>query len=215
MATLNVTHTESLTLNGQEQGSTNTLAITGINNVYKRIVTVPTSEIVLASFGTAVAAGTFNEANVRYVRITNRDTTNHLYLVLKNEYSNECCLKLDKGQTFVYNADLASGVIDTMLANQVALGFAETTGDCVAGNNNVTSITANGAITGGDSTSGYRATAHTMVTRNATTGAETASNATGSTANDQVYKSGFGDLSEITAEADTASCDIELFIATV
>ena len=33
MATLNVTHTESLVLNGQEQGSTNTLSITGINNV--------------------------------------------------------------------------------------------------------------------------------------------------------------------------------------
>ena len=65
MATLNVTHTESLTLNGQEQGSTNTLAITGINNVDKRIVSVPTSEVVLVSFSTAVAAGTFNEANVR------------------------------------------------------------------------------------------------------------------------------------------------------
>ena len=233
MATLNVTHTESLTLNGQEQGSTNTLAITGINNVDKRIVTVPTSEIVLASFGTAVAAGTFNEANVRYVRITNRDTTNHLYLVLKNEYSNECCLKLDKGQTFVYNADLASGVIDTMLANQVALGFAETTGDCVAGNNNVTSITANGAIIPGlrvssaaitasgasvgavtGSANGVSAaTAHTIVTRHASTGAETASNAEGNEDNDQTYAAGFGDLVEITAEADAGTISVEVFVA--
>ena len=69
MATLNVTHTESITLNGQQFGGTNTLAISGINNVDKRIVTVPQSEIILASFSTAVAAGTYNEANVRYVRI--------------------------------------------------------------------------------------------------------------------------------------------------
>ena len=233
MATLNVTHTESLTLNGQEQGSTNTLAITGINNVDKRIVTVPTSEIVLASFGTAVAAGTFNEANVRYVRITNRDTTNHLYLVLKNEYSNECCLKLDKGQTFVYNADLASGVIDTMLANQVALGFAETTGDCATGSDDVTGITANGAIipglrvssaaitaTGasvgavtGSANGVSAATAHTIVTRHASTGAETASNAEGNEDNDQTYAAGFGDLVEITAEADAGTISVEVFVA--
>ena len=235
MATLNVTHTETLILNGQEQGSTNTLSITGINNVDKRIVTVPTSEIVLASFGTAVAAGTFNEANVRYIRITNRDTSNHLYLVLKNEYSNECCLKLDKGQTFVYNADLASGVIDTMLANQVALGFAETTGDCAAGSDDVTGITANGAIipglrvssaaitaTGasvgavtGSANGVSAATAHTIVTRHATTGAETASNATGNEDNDQTYAAGFGDLVEITAEADSDIVDLEVFIASV
>ena len=73
MATLSVTHTESLTLNGQEFGGTNILSVTGINNVDKRIVTVPTSEVTLVSFSTAIAAGTFNEANVRYIRITNKD----------------------------------------------------------------------------------------------------------------------------------------------
>ena len=72
MATLSVTHTESFTLNGQEFGGTNILSVTGINNVDKRIVTVPTSEVTLVSFSTAIAAGTFNETNVRYIRITNK-----------------------------------------------------------------------------------------------------------------------------------------------
>jgi len=237
MATLNVTHTESITLNGQQFGGTNTLAISGINNVDKRIVTVPQSEIILASFSTAVAAGTYNEANVRYVRITNLDSTNHLYLVFKNEYNNECCMKLDKGQTFVYNADLASGLIDTMLANQVALGFTDATGDTGTGDSFIDNITANGAIIPGlrvSHDSGYipastsvgavtgaangvsAATSHTTVTRHATTGAESVSEGTGVDANGtSTYAAGFGDLVEITAEADSGSIQVEILVASV
>ena len=238
MAQLVVTHKESLILNGSQQGSTNTLTIDGINNAFKRLVSVPVSEVSLLSFGTAVASGTFNELNVRYVRITNTNDTNHLYLVLKNEYNNECCLKLDKGQTFVYNADLASGVIDTMLANQLALGFTEATGD-TGNDDDIESITVSnkiipglryahdattvpagtsvGAITGGDSTAGYRATAHTLVTRHATTGAESVSNTSGGADTDGTgtYSAGFGDLVEITAEADAAPVIVELFVASI
>ena len=236
-ATLTVTVQEKISLNGYDQGSKNTMTVASINEVSKRIVTVPTSEIVIASFGTAVAAGTFDESKVRYIRITNKDDSNHLYLVFKNEYNNECCMKLDKGQSFIYNADQASGVIDTMLANQVALGFTEATGD-TGGDDDIENITATnkiipglrythdnstvpagssvGAITGGDATDGYRATAHTLVTRNASTGAESASSVTGSdTDGTGTYSAGFGDLVEITAEADTAAVDIEVFIASI
>ena len=241
MATLSVTHTESLTLNGQEFGGTNILSVTGINNVDKRIVTVPTSEVTLVSFSTAIAAGTFNEANVRYIRITNKDASNHLYLVFKNEYSNEFCLKLDKGKSFIYNGDDVSGVIDTMLANQVAFGFTEATGDTADASDDVTNITASnkiipglryahdnaeitagtsvGTITGGDASDGYRGTAHTLVARNATTGAETVYNVTGHTTGTSdtngtsTYSAGFGDLVEITAEAHTGAISVEVFVA--
>ena len=54
-----------------------------------------------------------------------------------------------------------------------------------------------------------------MVTRHATTGAKTVSNATGNEDNDQTYAAGFGDLVEITAESDTASCTLEVFVASV
>lgn len=236
-AVLTVTHTESISLNGSQLGATNTMTISGINEVSKRIVTVPTSEVVLASFSTAVSNGTFIEGDVRYIRITNKDNAEFIYLVFKNEYNNEFCVKLDYGQSFVYNADLVSGVIDTMLANQVALGFTESTGDTGDGTDDITNITANGAIIPGlryahdgatvpagssvgavtGSQNGVSAcTAHTLVTRHATTGVESASNVTGTDTNGtSTYSAGFGDLVEITAEANSSAIDVEVFVACV
>lgn len=234
-ATLTVSHTESIVLNGTEQGATNTLTIANIDEVSKRIISVPQSEIVIASFSTAIAQGTFVEGDVRYIRITNKDDANFVYLVFKNEYNNEFCIKLDYGQSFIYNGDHQSGVIDTMLANQVALGFTDAAGDTGADDDIENIIATNkiipglrfdhdsesvpegttvGAVTGGDGTSGYRATAHTLVSRNATTGAESVVNLSGTdTDGTSTYSAGFGDLVEITAEADAASVDLEVFIA--
>ena len=144
-ATLTVKVTESISLNGSEHGATNTMTIADIDEVSKRIVSVPQSEVVLLSFSTAVANDTFVEGDVRYIRITNKDDTNHIYLVFKNEYNNEFCIKLDYAQSFIYNADRASGVIDTMLANQVALGFTEATGDTGA-DDDIENITATNKI---------------------------------------------------------------------
>jgi len=242
-ATMTVRIVESIKLNGTEQGAVNTRTISSINEISKRILTVPTSEIVVTSFSTAVATGTFVEGDVRYIRITNKDDTNFVYLVFKNEYSNEFCIKLDSGQSYIYNGDNSSGVIDTMLANQVAFGFTEATGDTTDSSANITNITATnkiipglrashdnaqipsgssiGSVTGGDSTDGYRGTQVGLVTRNASTGAETtstiASHTSGSsdTNGTTTYSAGFGDLVEITAEADTASVDLEIFVASV
>lgn len=116
-ATMTVTLTESVTLNGSQQGATNTLSIGSIDEVYKRIVTVPTSEVTLIAMGTAVANGTFIESDVLYIRITNKDDTNHVSLTFKNEDNDEMGIKLDKGQSFIYNGDLAGGVVDTFDAN--------------------------------------------------------------------------------------------------
>ena len=238
---LKVTITETISLNGTQQGAMNTMTIPSVAEISKRIVTVPTSEIQLLAFSTAVAAGTYVESDVRYIRITNKDDSNFVYLVFKNEYNNECCIKLGSGQSFIYNGDKNSGVIDTMLANQVALGFTEATGDTTDTSANITNITATnkiipglrvshdnaqvpsgssvGSVTGGDSTDGYRGTQVGLVTRNSTTGAETtstiASHTSGSsdTNGTSTYASGFGDLVDITAEADTAAVDVEVFVA--
>jgi len=236
-ATLKVRIIEEIDLNGSPQGASNTLTISNINEISKRIVTVTTTEAVIAAFGAAVGAGTYIAANVRYMRLTNKDDSNFIYLVFKNEYSNEFCVKLDYGQSFIYNADQTSGIIDTMLANQVALGFTEATGDLGTGDSFIDEITANGGIIPGlrvSHDSGYlpanssvgavtgaaggvsQATSHTTVTRNATTGAETISEITGVDTNGtSTYSAGFGDLVEITAEADGDSCDLEMFIASV
>ena len=149
-ATLPVTLPESISLNGYDQGAKNTLSIGSINEVSKRIVTATTSEAIILAMGTAVAAGQFVESTVRYIRITNLDDANHVALTFKNEDNDEFGLKLDKGQSFIYNADLAGGVVDTM--------------DAIDG-----------------------------------TGLSLS----------------FGDLVNITADADTAPCDLELFVASV
>ena len=123
-ATLTVTLTEAITLNGYDQGSTNTLTIASVNEVSKRIVTATTTEQEVLAFGTAVAAGTFLEDKVVYFRITNLDDTNHVVLTFKSEGNHEFAVKLDKGQSFIYNGDLAGGVVDTMDASASALSLA-------------------------------------------------------------------------------------------
>ena len=149
-ATMTVTLTESVSLNGSQQGATNTLSVSNIDEVYKRIVTVPNSEVEILAFSTAVTTGTFIESDVLYIRITNKDDTNHVGLIFKNENDDEFGVKLDKGQSFIYNGDLAGGVVDTM-----------------------------------DAQDG---------------GADLAANT-------------FADLVNVTAYADTAACDVEIFVA--
>ena len=146
-ATMTVTVQESIFLNGYEQGSKNVIEIGSINEVFKRILTVTTTEAEILAFGTAIAAGTFDESKVMYIRMTNLDDTNHITLTFKDEDNTEFAVKLDKGQSFIYNGDLSGGVVDTMHAGGSALTVS------------------------------------------------------------------LNDLVNITADADTASCDMELFVA--
>ena len=120
-ATLTVTLTEAISLNGQDKGATNTLTVSSVTEVSQRIVNVPTSEVVVLAMGTAVAAGQFVEGDVRYIRITNKDDTNHVTLVFRSENSNECAHKLDAGHSFIYAGDNSGGVVDTHDASASAL----------------------------------------------------------------------------------------------
>ena len=150
-ATLTVTLKESIELNGVEQGATNTKTIASVNEVSKRIVTVTTTEAeVIAFHASAISSGTFIEGDVRYIRFTNLDDTNHVTLTFKNENDDEFQIKVDAGHSFIYPGDNSGGVVDTM--------------DAIDG--------------------------------------------TGLT-------SALGDLVNVTADADTASCDMEIFIASI
>ena len=146
-ATLTVELKETIDLNGMDQGSTNTLTIGSVTEVFKRIVTVTTTEAEILAFGTAAASGTLVEGDVKYIRLTNLDDTNHIVLTFKSEGNHEFAVLLDKGQSFIYNGDLSGGVVDTMDASGSALSLA------------------------------------------------------------------LEDLVNITADADTASCDMEIFVA--
>jgi len=118
---MTVTVTESINLNGTNQGATNTLSLASIAEVSKRIVNVPASEVEVVAMSTAVAAGTFVETTVKYIRLTNLDDTNHITLTFKDEDATEFAVLLDKGQSFIYNGDIAGGVVNTMHAGGSAL----------------------------------------------------------------------------------------------
>ena len=115
-ATLKVVISEQIILNGRDQGSKNTLSISSVNEVSKRITTVTTSKHEILSFSGTMGKGNYILADMRYIRFTNLDDTNHLFLIFKNEDNDEFIVKLDKGQSFIYNGDLAGGDNDTMEA---------------------------------------------------------------------------------------------------
>lgn len=129
-ATLTVTLTESVTLNGSDQGATNAFNVsTAINETVKRLVTVTTTECGLLGFsadphtdlGKSYLAGQFDEDDVRYIRVTNKDDANHVVLTFKSEGNAEFAIKLDAGYSFIYPCDLSGGVKDTMDASASAL----------------------------------------------------------------------------------------------
>ena len=86
MANLVTTITETLTLNGVQQGSAAGKSISGINHVFKRIVTcVDDTDCTIAVFQTATntADGAIDLEDVRYIRVTNLEASNPCNLSLQ------------------------------------------------------------------------------------------------------------------------------------
>ena len=74
MATLTVTVSENIILQGRNHGTTNTKSITGVTEVFKRIVGLDsTNDVTLysCSAGAAEGGATFDSDNLKYARITN------------------------------------------------------------------------------------------------------------------------------------------------
>ena len=110
-ATLTVKLTEQISLNGVEQGSTNTLSISSIKDVFKRIITIAADDdatVLVFKSTTAIADGALDLQNVKYIRVTNLDDTNSVGLSLQldsdedNTAANESCtILLEAGRSFV------------------------------------------------------------------------------------------------------------------
>ena len=109
-AVLTVTVTERVLLNGVDQGGTNTLTVESVNEILKRIVTVPTSEIGIYTTTDTVAGGSqFKSARVKYVRLTNMDDTNFIWIVVKNAGNDEFVITLGPGESWMsHNQDNAT-----------------------------------------------------------------------------------------------------------
>ena len=159
MASLTGTLKEAVTLNNRDQGATTRLTISSVNEVVKRIVTATTTESGLIGFLSSLSnvgvtankvgylAGIVDDGDVRYMRITNLDSSNHITLTFRDEDNTEFRIKVDAGHSFIYPGDNSGGFVDTMKASGSALA------------------------------------------------------------------SGLADLVDVTVDADTASCDVEVFVA--
>ncbi len=111
---MTVTITESVSLNGAQQGATNTLSIASIDEIFKRIVTCPASNTTtILSFNADVhgAAGAVDLQDCKYIRVTNKDDTNALELAVV-------------GAATLYQVELAAGE-SHILGNPEALMLAE------------------------------------------------------------------------------------------
>ena len=120
-ATLTVTLTEAITLNGYDQGAKNTVTIDNVTEVQKRILEITTNEATIATMSGAVASsGHFNDSFVRYMRFTNLDDTNFLTLTFTNTDNDEVAIKLDAGNSFMWFADNSGGMVDVFNATENA-----------------------------------------------------------------------------------------------
>ena len=126
-STLRVKIQESIMLDGSEQGAVTIKSISGINAVSKRLVTVTTTEAVIATFSAAVgSAGHYTAADVRYMRFTNKDDTNFITLTFRNQDNDEAAIKVDAGQSFIWNGDNANGMSSVFNATQDADAASDT-----------------------------------------------------------------------------------------
>ena len=130
-ATLTVKIQEGIILGGQDMGSMNSFSVTGIKNVVKRLMTATTDLMTIMTFHASTeGAGQYIEGNVRYIRMTNKDDTNNLFLTFKNEDNDEFVVLLDHGQSFIYNSNVDGGVVNTFDANAGAASM-DNLGDLV------------------------------------------------------------------------------------
>lgn len=110
-STLTVSLVEDIFLNGSQQGSKNTLSISGIKDVFKRIITIAADDdatVLVFKSTTAIADGALDLQNVKYIRVTNLDDTNSVGLSLQldsdedNSAANESCtILLEAGRSFI------------------------------------------------------------------------------------------------------------------
>ena len=159
MADLRVDIKEFITLHGDRYDSLNTLTIKEIDEISKRVVTIPSSsEKEIMSITSSIGSGQFITGDVQYARFTNLGSSTTtgstpVILTFKNDSNQEFAIKVDEGYSYVYSsvgavsdatpATTASaaltrpgGVNDTFIATGSSANINSTFGDL----RNVTAI---------------------------------------------------------------------------
>ena len=110
MADLRIDIKEFITLHGDKFDSYNTLTIKEIDEISKRVVTIPSSsEKEIMSVTSSIGSGTYITEDIQYARFTNLGsptTTGSVPVVLtfKNNNDGEFAVKVDEGYSYVYSS---------------------------------------------------------------------------------------------------------------
>ena len=119
-ATLTITLTEALTIDGRDYGGAQTIEIPSIVDVTRRLVTVTTTEAVIATFAAAVGPGAYIAADVMYMRLSNVDDTNFVTFTFRNQDNDEFAVKVDAGKSILLFGDNSNGMTAIFNATQDA-----------------------------------------------------------------------------------------------
>ena len=97
-STMTVSITESITLNGKNQGGTTTKSISSVSNIFKRQIRCPLDEITLYTTDSSTVGGSqFDSDLIKYARITNLDSANSVDIIITSATDDEVCKKLKAG----------------------------------------------------------------------------------------------------------------------
>lgn len=107
--TLTVTVNESVSLGNEDYSSRTQFEIKNINEVSKRIFTIPTHQVDVMLLSSSAGAGTFASGSLKYARLTNLDNSNFVRLTFASGSNNQAEFKLEPLRTFVFTNDAYSG----------------------------------------------------------------------------------------------------------
>ena len=128
-STMKVTISENITLNGRQQGGSQTFSIASINEIFKRIVTCPANQdTTVALFQSAVSDDIeslgLDTQDVKYIRVTNLDDTNAINLSLQLDAGEDdsaadesATISLAAGQSYVMGTSHDSVAVSDANAN--------------------------------------------------------------------------------------------------
>ena len=119
--TMTVSISESITLNGKNQGGITSKTILTVANVLKRQIRCPLDEITLyTTHASAVAGSQFDSDLIKYARISNLDDANSVDIIITSATNDEVCRTLKAGESF-----LLWGHDSTIFADGSALTVAD------------------------------------------------------------------------------------------
>lgn len=100
-----VTITERIRLGDDLHNKAIQKIITGVGEVLKRVVTVTTTSATFLTLGAAAGAGAFIATDLKYLRLTNLDTTNFVICGFADTSGDTAYVKLEAGHSFILHND--------------------------------------------------------------------------------------------------------------